>query len=119
MTKNYDNKPDAFYSRKVKAGQRSYYIDAKTDSKGNNYIVLTESKNVDQLTGRAERHRIFIYQEDFAKLSEALLDVVAHASTDEPDLEPTPIAAPEDSTNETDSLLADAEESLHIKWEDF
>ena len=57
-------------SRKIKAGTRYYYIDAKLDSKGNKYIVLSETK-LKEGEGKLERHRIFIYEEDFAKVSEA------------------------------------------------
>ena len=52
-------------SRKLKAGTRYYYIDAKLDSKGNKYIVLSETK-LKESEGKLERHRIFIYEEDFA-----------------------------------------------------
>ena len=55
-------------SRKLKAGTRYYYIDAKLDSKGNKYIVLSETK-LKESEGKLERHRIFIYEEDFAKVS--------------------------------------------------
>ena len=55
-------------SRKIKAGTRYYYIDAKLDSKGK------ESE------GKLERHRIFIYEEDFAKVSEALLETILQVS---------------------------------------
>ena len=55
-------------SRKIKAGTRYYYIDAKLDSKGNKYLVLSE------------RHRIFIYEEDFAKVMQALLETIQEVS---------------------------------------
>ena len=57
-------------SRKLKAGTRYYYIDAKLDSKGNKYIVLSETK-LKESEGKLERHRIFIYEEDCAKVTEA------------------------------------------------
>ena len=53
-------------SRKLKAGTRYYYIDAKLDSKGNKYIVLSETK-LKESEGKLERHRIFIYEEDFGE----------------------------------------------------
>ena len=48
-------------SRKIKAGTRYYYIDAKLDSKGNKYLVLSETK-LKESEGKLERHRIFIYE---------------------------------------------------------
>lgn len=66
-------------SRKLKAGTRYYYIDAKLDSKGNKYIVLSETK-LKESEGKLERHRIFIYEEDFAKVSEALCQTILEVS---------------------------------------
>lgn len=66
-------------SRKLKAGTRYYYIDAKLDSKGNKYIVLSETK-LKESEGKLERHRIFIYEEDFAKVSEALRQTILEVS---------------------------------------
>ena len=66
-------------SRKLKAGTRYYYIDAKLDSKGNKYIVLSETK-LKESEGQLERHRIFIYEEDFAKVSEALRQTILEVS---------------------------------------
>ena len=66
-------------SRKLKAGTRYYYIDAKLDSKGNKYIVLSETK-LKESEGKLERHRIFIYEEDFAKVSEALYQTILEVS---------------------------------------
>ena len=66
-------------SRKLKAGTRYYYIDAKLDSKGNKDIVLSETK-LKESEGKLERHRIFIYEEDFAKVSEALCQTILEVS---------------------------------------
>ena len=66
-------------SQKVKAGTRYYYIDAKQDTKGNKYIVLSETK-MKESEGKVERHRIFIYEEDFAKVSQALLETIMQVS---------------------------------------
>lgn len=62
------------YSRLVKAGSRSYYIDAKRDSMGSQYIVLSERRQSDKPSG--DRQRIFVYEEDLDKFVSALLDVI-------------------------------------------
>ena len=66
-------------SQRIKACTRYYYIDAKLDSKGNKYIVLSETK-LKESEGKLERHRIFIYEEDFAKVSEALRQTILEIS---------------------------------------
>ena len=70
-----DKLPFALYSRCVKAGKRFYYIDAKRDSKGNDYLVITESNSAEEGSAMT-RHKVFLYREDFAKFTEAFLDVL-------------------------------------------
>lgn len=64
------------FSKCVKAGSRFYYIDAKQDSSGSYYMVMSESRANSQ-TGERERQRIFVYQEDVEKFVEALGEVAA------------------------------------------
>ena len=108
-------------SRKIKAGTRYYYIDAKLDSKGNKYIVLSETK-LKESEGKLERHRIFIYEEDFAKVSEALLETILQVSEgallDLPNY-------PKDEASSTDELstesLSDEDlqlQSIDLDWTD-
>ena len=74
-------KEDILYTRVVKAGKRIYYIDVKKNSRGDMYLALTESKKVP--TGdietpnfNYEKHKIFVYPEDFDKFTESLADVM-------------------------------------------
>lgn len=74
---------DIVLSRPVAAGKRIYYIDVKQNSKGEYYIVFTESKKVKVDEGtvnetvKFEKHKIFLYKEDFDKFSDALDDVIS------------------------------------------
>ncbi len=67
-------------SRCIKAGSRVYFIDAKQDSHGHNYIVLSENRS-NLKTGERERHRIFLYEEDFDKFSEGFMEVLDAVKT--------------------------------------
>jgi hypothetical protein len=65
------------YSKRVKAGKRrTYFFDVKP-TKGNDYfLTITESvKNKDD---QYDKHKIFIYKEDFVKFIAALEETVAH-----------------------------------------
>ena len=65
------------YSRRVPAGKRTYFFDVKTTRSGEDFFVtITESKRVDE--ERYEKHKIFLYKEDFGKFVCALHDVVQH-----------------------------------------
>lgn len=74
MKKNDCAPSKELFSRCVKAGSRFYYIDAKQDSSGNYYMVMSESRTNAQ-TGVRERQRIFVYEEDVDKFMTSLSEV--------------------------------------------
>lgn len=76
MKKNDYTPSKELFSKCVKAGSRFYYIDAKQDSSGNYYMVVSESRANGQ-TGNRERQRVFVYQEDLEKFVAALSEVAA------------------------------------------
>jgi hypothetical protein len=66
------------YSKVVRAGKRTYFFDIKS-TKGNDlYITLTESKKTfgEEGEGNYQKHKIFLYKEDFEKFREGLDDVL-------------------------------------------
>lgn len=66
---------DEIHTNKVKAGKRTYFFDVKA-TKGNDlYLTITESKkrfNKDEGKPFFEKHKIFLYKEDFEKFQEGL-----------------------------------------------
>jgi hypothetical protein len=73
---NYSEK-DIVFSKAVKAGRRTYFFDIKS-TKGNDlYLTITESKKVTEGSmERFEKHKIFLYKEDFEKFEEAFSEVL-------------------------------------------
>jgi hypothetical protein len=72
----YD-KNNEIYSKVVRAGKRTYFFDVKA-TKGNDlYLTLTESKKT-FVDGREtyQKHKIFLYKEDFEKFEDGLKDVL-------------------------------------------
>ena len=74
------SEPEIVYSRSVKAGKRIYYLDVKKARNEDLYLCITESKR--KQTGEAEppqfeKHKVFLYKEDFAHFTEGLNDVIA------------------------------------------
>lgn len=71
---------DILFSRVVKAGKRVYYIDVKSDRRGEYYLAMTESKRVKDGSENErpvfEKHKIFLYREDMLKFFEAFGDAV-------------------------------------------
>lgn len=69
---------DEIYSKSVRAGKRTYFFDIKSTRGGDLYVTITESKKKFNADGKFffEKHKIFLYKEDFEKFSEGLNDVV-------------------------------------------
>ncbi|MEZ4700606.1 MAG: DUF3276 family protein [Rhodothermales bacterium] len=68
---------DEVYSKRVPAGKRTYFFDVKTTRSGEDFfLTITESKRIDET--RYEKHKIFLYKEDFGKFLSAMHEVVQH-----------------------------------------
>jgi len=70
---------DIIYSKAIKAGKRIYYLDVKKNRKDELFLAVTESKK--KITGEDaqvsfEKHKIFLYKEDFDKFKDGLDEVI-------------------------------------------
>ncbi len=66
---------DDIHSQAVRAGKRTYFFDVKSTRSNELYLTITESKRrFNQQTGKFyyEKHKLFLYQEDFDKFKDAL-----------------------------------------------
>lgn len=71
------------YSQRVRAGKRTYFFDVKSTRSNDYYLTITESKRRPKDDGFTyEKHKIFLYKEDFEKFVSALNDAVEHVKTD-------------------------------------
>ncbi len=99
MEENEMKEKDELFSKAVKAGKRTYFFDVKSTKNDEKYITITESKrrfDEDMQRFFYEKHKIFLYKEDFEKVSKGLSDAINFVETgvypadyyDQP--EPTP-----------------------------
>ena len=67
-------------SRAVKAGKRTYFFDVKRSRNEEMYLTITESKRHQEADGSVtyDKHKIFLYKEDFDKFREGLEEVIAY-----------------------------------------
>ncbi|PIE99237.1 MAG: hypothetical protein CR965_02585 [Paludibacter sp.] len=79
MNNKKDN--EIFYSKAIKAGKRIYYLDVKKSRNEDYYLAITESKK--RITGQDdnvqvtyEKHKIFLYKEDFNSFMNGMQDVI-------------------------------------------
>ena len=80
MTEGSNYRDDVF-SREVRAGKRKYFFDVKTTRGNDLFMTITESKRSgfsDSGQASYEKHKIFLYKEDFDKFIEGLEDTINH-----------------------------------------
>ena len=76
------SKPDSVYSKSVKAGRRrTYFFDVRQTKGDDFYLTLTESTKRFNGDGY-ERHKIFLYKEDFNRFISSLEDVINYVKTE-------------------------------------
>jgi len=69
---------DEIYTKIVRAGKRTYFFDVKATRRDDYYLTITESKKRLGKEGKTfyEKHKIFLYKEDFEKFANGLKDAV-------------------------------------------
>jgi len=77
--KQGDNRDEVF-SKAVRAGKRTYFFDVKATRAEDYYLTITESKrrfNNETQKFFFEKHKLFLYKEDFGKFTEGLEEAIA------------------------------------------
>jgi len=79
VEENKENERKEIYSERVRAGKRTYFFDVKATRSNDYYLTITESKRRYKDDGYTyEKHKIFLYKEDFNKFVKALGSTVNH-----------------------------------------
>ena len=79
MEGNKDNDRKEIFSERVRAGKRTYFFDVKATRSNDYYLTITESKRrYENDSYTYEKHKIFLYKEDFNKFLKALNSTVNH-----------------------------------------
>ncbi|NPA36300.1 MAG: PUR family DNA/RNA-binding protein [Chlorobi bacterium] len=84
-----DREREEIFSKAVRAGKRTYFFDVKATRKNDYYITITESKKRYDEDGRFhyEKHKIFLYKEDFDKFAEGLDEIISYIRENQPEIE--------------------------------
>ncbi|MBS7342436.1 MAG: PUR family DNA/RNA-binding protein [Parabacteroides sp.] len=75
---------EILYSKAIKAGKRIYYLDVKKNLKEDLFLAITESKKIQSKESSNvtfEKHKIFLYREDFDKFVDGLVDVIGYVKS--------------------------------------
>lgn len=81
MSSDKDDRPsrEDVYSKSVRAGKRTYFFDVKATRANDLYLTITESKKRFSDDGKRfyEKHKLFLYKEDFDKFVDGLKDTIS------------------------------------------
>ncbi|MCR9067086.1 MAG: PUR family DNA/RNA-binding protein [Cytophagales bacterium] len=115
MEENKAKDRDEIYSERVRAGKRTYFFDVKATRSNDYYLTITESKRKYKDDGYFyEKHKIFLYKEDFDKFIAALNDSVNHVKNELlPDVDFSKFEEDGDHSEVSDSEDGDTE----LKWD--
>jgi hypothetical protein len=104
-----EREKEKIYSKRVRAGKRTYFFDVKSTRGNDYYLTITESRRHPQGEGFTyEKHKMFLYKEDFDKFIEALQETVDFVKHDlMPDVDFSQFA----NRSEIDEL------GTELKWE--
>ena len=82
-TENKGKERGEIFSRAIRAGKRTYFFDVKTTVEDKAYLTITESKRRFNDQGKFfyEKHKLFLYREDFEKFLNGLNDSIEFIKT--------------------------------------
>lgn len=110
-----ENDKEIVFSKAIKAGKRIYYLDVKKNRKEEMFIAITESKKVvsldkDDPQVNFEKHKIFLYKEDFEKFMNGLqqaIDFIGHEQGTTSEAHYQPAAATEEMPSQSEEIKID------------
>jgi len=78
---------EEIFSKAVRAGKRTYFFDVKATRRNDYYLTITESKKRYHKDGRFfyEKHKVFLYKEDFDKFVEGLTESIDYIKVNGPE----------------------------------
>ena len=118
-TENENSGRDDVYSKAVRAGKRTYFFDVKSTRGKDLYLTITESKRQFSDDGKQsyEKHKLFLYKEDFEKfadgLEEALEKIRSLQEGDNEYLDPA-----NQTENYNDGDMVESEEFTNVDFDD-
>jgi hypothetical protein len=112
------NVKEEIFTRVVRAGKRTYFFDVKATRKDDYYLTITESKKRLGNEGKVfyEKHKIFLYKEDFEKFTEGLKDAITYIDNGKDELTVPKPSSVDEIRDEKSAVTV--EEFTNIEFED-
>ena len=118
-----ENHRDEIHSNVVRAGKRTYFFDVKATRRNDYYLTITESKKRFGRDGKFfyEKHKLFLYKEDFDKFADSLNQVIEFIREANPQLidpEDLPENKHQDNQEEQEEVSAESKDYTSVEFED-
>ena len=108
---------EEIHSKAVRAGKRTYFFDVKATRRNDYYLTITESKKRFNRDGKFfyEKHKLFLYKEDFDKFADSLTEIIDYIR----EANPQPIEIEDTRVSEKPSEQAETVPESLEKEKDF
>ena len=119
-----DGDKEIVFSKAIKAGKRIYYLDVKKNRKDEMFLAITESKKIvsgegDDSQVSFEKHKIFLYKEDFEKFTNGLQQAIQFITDEQGPIEPhhsEDMPEEKGTENESEEALSSSEIKIDIDF---
>ena len=114
---------EEIHSKAVRAGKRTYFFDVKATRRNDYYVTITESKKRFNRDGKFfyEKHKLFLYKEDFDKFADSLNEIIAFIREANPqpiELEDSPITEHVEKGAPAEKLVEKEKDFTNVEFED-
>jgi len=111
-----NERQEEIFSKAVRAGKRTYFFDVKATKAGDYYLTITESKKKFGDDGKFyyEKHKVFLYKEDFDKFLDGANESIGFVKKEQPYV--PPVYNNENTSNETPNTSDNG--TTDVKFED-
>ena len=114
---------EEIHSKAVRAGKRTYFFDVKATRRNDYYLTITESKKRFNRDGKFfyEKHKLFLYKEDFDKFADSLNEIIAFIREANPqpiELEDSPVMHREENPKPSEKLVEKEKDFTNVEFED-
>ena len=114
---------EEIHSKAVRAGKRTYFFDVKATRRNDYYLTITESKKRFNRDGKFfyEKHKLFLYKEDFDKFADSLNEIIAFIREANPqpiELEDSAVMEKKGDIKPSEELVEKEKNFTNVEFED-
>ncbi len=114
---------EEIHSKAVRAGKRTYFFDVKATRRNDYYLTITESKKKFNRDGKFfyEKHKLFLYKEDFDKFADSLKEIIEFIREANPqpiELEEDRVSVAVESRTADESIVKEEKDFTNVEFED-